>query len=136
VDKERQPSAEIQRETHRFIKTDSRLKEEVTMSYLRPTCFAISGLCMAAVPILFGCQSTPSTDTTAPQSAAAISIEDSPPASNPELTFFDADVFDSSLGKALEAKPQVVHVAFAAPTSLNSMPPRINVWLSEVKNSD
>lgn len=56
--------------------------------------------------------------------------------SRSELIFFDADVFDSSLGKTFAGKPEAVRVVFAAPTSLNAIPPRINVWLTEIKKSD
>jgi hypothetical protein len=56
--------------------------------------------------------------------------------STPDITFFDADAFDASLGQAFAGGPQSVKVEFAAPTSLNAIPPRINVWLTEVKKSD
>jgi len=52
------------------------------------------------------------------------------------LTFFDADVFDTTLGQTFDDQPPAVHVAFAAPTSLNAIPPRMNVWLSEIKKSN
>ncbi len=52
------------------------------------------------------------------------------------IVFFDADVFDLSLADLLKQPSERVRVNFAAPTSLNAIPPRINIWLSEVKHSN
>ena len=52
------------------------------------------------------------------------------------VVFFDADVFDLTLADELKLGTDQVHVNFAAPTSLNSFPPRMNTWLAEVKKTD
>jgi hypothetical protein len=52
------------------------------------------------------------------------------------LVFFDSDVFDLSFADALRTGSDRIDVNFAGPTSLNSFPARMNVWLSEVKRSD
>jgi hypothetical protein len=52
------------------------------------------------------------------------------------LVFFDSEAFDDNLGQAMKDRTEEVHVRFAGPTSLNTFPARINIWLAEVKHSD
>ena len=123
---------------------------------------AMRGLCFCASLVIGACATTAPTTTTpttttpstagaaspaatatpgAPPAAAAppsppVSASNAVKPSQPGLVFFDADAFDSSLGQTFADQPKSVHVAFAAPTSLNAIPPRINVWLTEIKKSN
>jgi hypothetical protein len=56
--------------------------------------------------------------------------------SQEKLVFFDSEAFDIDLAQAMQDRAEEVRVTFAAPTSLNNFPSRINLWLREVKHSD
>ncbi|MSP03125.1 MAG: hypothetical protein EXR07_19065 [Acetobacteraceae bacterium] len=96
---------------------------------------AIRGLCFGALMTLTCCTSTTMPDP-GPVQSRPISAEGGEMLARAQLTFFDADAFDLSLSQSLSGKPELVGVAFAAPTSLNALPPRINAWLTEIKRSD
>jgi hypothetical protein len=53
-----------------------------------------------------------------------------------KLVFFDSDAFDRQLAAMMKDRTTEVHVAFAGPTSINALPPRMNAWLNEVQKSD
>lgn len=52
------------------------------------------------------------------------------------LVFYNSDVFDLTFADALKTRSDQIDVNFAGPTSLNSFPARMNVWLAEVKRSN
>ncbi len=52
------------------------------------------------------------------------------------MVFYDADVFDLTFADELKLGTPEVQVNFASPTSLNAFPPRMNVWLAEVRKTD
>lgn len=57
-------------------------------------------------------------------------------ASKPEviepLTYFNSEVFDNRLSEALSGDPAEVEVLFPAPITLNTLPERLDRWLSKV----
>jgi hypothetical protein len=49
-----------------------------------------------------------------------------------QVVFADLAVFDDDLSSRLRGGPEMLVVAFAGPTSINQMPPRVDRWLSAV----
>lgn len=95
--------------------------------------FAIVSCCLALGPV--GCaQPAPP----APKAALSLPISRSGGAIVPEqkIVFFDSDAFDNNLAAVFKDRAEEVRVAFAGPTSVNALPKRMNVWLSEVQKSD
>lgn len=110
---------------------------------------------IAALALLAGCADQKPPPAAAPQAAVVLPLPPppappppAPPAavaakpaaaavrSQKSLVFFDSEVFDLSFADVLKEGDDQIHVDFAGPTSLNSFPSRMNVWLSEVKKSD
>lgn len=77
----------------------------------------------------------------------AIADDEAPPAevneSNTQTTqaagnpidFFDSEVFDLKLGKALLGEQPSVEVKIIAPFSVNQIPKRMDIWVSAVQNT-
>lgn len=52
------------------------------------------------------------------------------------LEFFDSGSFDKKLSKALRDDLEVVSVEFPAPTSVNTIPERLDKWLAAVEKDE
>lgn len=92
-----------------------------------------------ALALLAGCEQPQPAAPQAPASPppqAAAPVKPAPVPPDKSLVFYESDVFDLDIAAALKGGPNKVHVTFAGPTSLNALPPRINVWLAEVKHSN
>jgi hypothetical protein len=93
------------------------------------------GSCALTTIVIAGCTTAPTRDAGIPPSKP-ISASGGLKLAAPIVTFFDSDSFDTELGQTFADRPRVVRVPFVAPTSPNALPPRINVWLTEVKKGD
>lgn len=80
-------------------------------------CFA---LFMASVMLTAGCST---------KSAAL-------PDPQPTVDFFNSDTFDRQLSSGLKADLSEVNVIFPAAITLNSIPKRLDIWLSKVEEAE
>ena len=103
----------------------------------KQTCRSFALLAAAAITLSACGSSSDQQQVIAPVITVPIPAQNQPPSppGTTTLAFFDSDAFDTSLASAL-SKSQDVRITFAGTTSVNSMPPRINAWLAEVKKSD
>ena len=74
-------------------------------------------------------------DEAPPTEANENTIQITPAANNP-IDFFDSEVFDLKLGKALLVEQPTVEVKVIAPFSVNQIPKRMDIWVSAIQNTD
>jgi hypothetical protein len=77
-------------------------------------------------------QSAPDTPPAAQAAAAAAPAAEAPPPPPASVVFLDSSLFDNALSSQLASGKDQVEVAVTGKISLNSIPPRMDKWITAV----